>query len=49
MTGNDCLPQSLGDDLKRILLAAGKGGGGKTMLCRNLAAAAAHDGLKTVT
>jgi len=35
--------------MKRILLAAGKGGVGKTTLCRNLAAAAAHSGLKTVT
>ena len=35
--------------MKRILLAAGKGGVGKMTLCRNLAAAAAHSGLKTVT
>ena len=35
--------------MKRILLAAGKGGVGKTTLCRNLAVAAAHSGLRTVT
>lgn len=40
---------SLGDDVKRILFSAGKGGVGKTTLCRNLAAAAAHSGLKIVT
>jgi chromosome partitioning protein len=45
----DGLQQSLGDGMKRILLAAGKGGVGKTTLCRNLAAAAAHSSLKTVT
>ncbi|TPG41479.1 ParA family protein [Roseomonas nepalensis] len=35
--------------MKRILFSAGKGGVGKTTLCRNLAAAAARSGLKTVT
>ena len=35
--------------MKRILFSAGKGGVGKTTLCRNLAAAAAHSGLKIVT
>jgi len=40
---------SLGDDVKRILFSAGKGGVGKTTMCRNLAAAAAHSGLKVVT
>jgi chromosome partitioning protein len=35
--------------LKRLLFSAGKGGVGKTTLCRNLAAAAAHGGLKVVT
>jgi chromosome partitioning protein len=40
---------SLGDDVKRILFSAGKGGVGKTTICRNLAAAAAHSGLKVVT
>jgi chromosome partitioning protein len=43
-------PQTVvGDDMKRILFSAGKGGVGKTMMCRNLAAAAAHSGLKIVT
>ena len=35
--------------MKRILFSAGKGGVGKTTMCRNLAAAAAHSGLKVVT
>jgi chromosome partitioning protein len=35
--------------MKRILFSAGKGGVGKTTLCRNLASAAVHSGLKTVT
>ena len=39
----------VGDDVKRILFSAGKGGVGKTTMCRNLAAAAAHSGLKMVT
>jgi chromosome partitioning protein len=39
----------VGDDVKRILFSAGKGGVGKTTICRNLAAAAAHSGLKVVT
>lgn len=34
---------------KRLLLASPKGGCGKTMLARNLAAAAAHEGLRVVT
>ena len=38
-----------GDDVKRILFSAGKGGVGKTTICRNLAAASAHSGLKVVT
>jgi chromosome partitioning protein len=39
----------LGDDVKRILFSAGKGGVGKTTMCRNLAAVAAYSGLKIVT
>ena len=35
--------------MKRLLFSAGKGGVGKTTLCRNLAAAASHSGLKVVT
>ena len=35
--------------MKRVLFSAGKGGVGKTTMCRNLAAAAAHGGLKVVT
>jgi chromosome partitioning protein len=39
----------LGDDVKRILFSSPKGGSGKSTLCRNLAVAAAHSGLKVVT
>lgn len=39
----------VGGDVKRILFSAGKGGVGKTTICRNLAAAGAHSGLKVVT
>lgn len=35
--------------MKRLLLAAPKGGSGKTMTARNLAVAAAHDGLRVAT
>ncbi|MBL6458971.1 ParA family protein [Belnapia sp. T6] len=35
--------------MKRLLFSAGKGGVGKTTLCRNLAAVAAHGGLRVVT
>lgn len=35
--------------MKRILFSAGKGGVGKTTMCRNLATAAAHSGLKVIT
>jgi chromosome partitioning protein len=35
--------------IRRILCSSPKGGSGKTMVARNLAAAAAHDGIKVVT
>src|SRR5690348_5626484 len=35
--------------VQRIVAASPKGGGGKTTLCRNLAVAAARDGLRTAT
>src|SRR3954452_14479415 len=35
--------------MKRIVFASPKGGSGKSTICRNLAAAAAHSGLKAVT
>ncbi|MFL5334886.1 MAG: ParA family protein [Geminicoccaceae bacterium] len=35
--------------IQRIVAASPKGGGGKTTLCRNLAVAAARDGLRTAT
>ena len=35
--------------MKRIVFASPKGGSGKSTICRNLAAAATHSGLKAVT
>jgi chromosome partitioning protein len=42
-------PVRLETSMKRLVVASTKGGTGKTMLARNLAAAAAHDGLRVVT
>jgi chromosome partitioning protein len=35
--------------MRRIIFASPKGGSGKSTICRNLAVAAAHDGIGTVT
>ena len=35
--------------MRRIIFASPKGGSGKSTVCRNLAVAAAHDGMGTVT